>query len=71
MQVLGIPRSAVRHFVLDNDPVPRALLLLTPSLRALERVSPLTQLQRLQQWAASRLGVQVWLGRVWGSVLRA
>lgn len=39
-QLLGLPDSAVRNFVLDNDPVPRALLSVDPSFSLLKKVLP-------------------------------
>lgn len=36
VQVLGLKRSAIRSYVLENDPVPRALLSIDPTFTALK-----------------------------------
>ena len=35
LQALGLPDSSVQNFVLENDPVPRALLTADPAFHAL------------------------------------
>lgn len=50
MQVLGLPEGSVRSFVLENDPVPRALLSVDPTYTALRNSQPGAALLRLRSW---------------------
>ena len=44
MQELGLPAAAVRSFVLDNDPVPRAMLSADPTFAMLSKSAPMSWL---------------------------
>ncbi len=44
LQALGLPASAVRSFVLDNDPVPRAMLSADPAFALLKQSAPVAWL---------------------------
>lgn len=41
---MGLPAGAVRAFVLDNDPVPRAMLSVDPTFALLKSTAPLSWL---------------------------
>ena len=50
MQVLGLERSAIRNYVLENDPVPRALLSIDPTFTALKQNRAGAAFLQLRQW---------------------
>lgn len=50
LQVLGLPEGSIRSFVLENDPVPRALLSVDPTFTALKNSRPGAALLRLRSW---------------------
>lgn len=41
LQALGLPQHAMQHYVLDQDPVPRAMLSVDPTLSFLKQVAGL------------------------------
>lgn len=41
-QLLNLPPGAVRSFVLDNDPVPRAMLSVDPTFAMLKQSAPMS-----------------------------
>ena len=41
-QLLNMPPGAVRSFVLDNDPVPRAMLSVDPTFAMLKQSAPMS-----------------------------
>ncbi len=43
LRVLGLASSALQHYVLDQDPVPRAMLSVDPTLSVLKHVVGLSQ----------------------------
>ena len=43
-QIVGLPAGAVRSFVLDNDPVPRAMLSVDPTFALQKATAPLSWL---------------------------
>lgn len=47
-QALGLPASAVRSFVLDNDPVPRAMLSADPAFALLKQSAPVSWLLQVR-----------------------
>lgn len=47
-QALGLPESAVRSFVLDNDPVPRAMLSADPAFALLKQSAPVSWLLQVR-----------------------
>lgn len=47
-QALGLPESAVRSFVLDNDPVPRAMLSADPTFALLKQSAPVSWLLQVR-----------------------
>eukprot|EP00884_Botryococcus_braunii_P015633 jgi/Botrbrau1/2753/Bobra.0164s0032.1 len=49
LSVLGLPKSAMRNFVLDNDPVPRAMLSVDPSFTFLKKVAPIKALLEMRE----------------------
>lgn len=42
VQLLSLPSGAVRSFVLDNDPVPRAMLSVDPTFAMLKQSAPMS-----------------------------
>ncbi len=42
MQLLNLPPGTVRSFVLDNDPVPRAMLSVDPTFAMLKQSAPMS-----------------------------
>ena len=42
VQLLSLPPGAVRSFVLDNDPVPRAMLSVDPTFAMLKQSAPMS-----------------------------
>ena len=48
--MLGLPEGSMRSFVLENDPVPRALLSIDPTFTALKNSAPGSALLRLRHW---------------------
>lgn len=50
LQAIGLPPSAVQGFVLENDPVPRALLAADPAFAALKKSAAGDALLRMRQW---------------------
>ncbi|KAK9824288.1 hypothetical protein WJX72_009195 [[Myrmecia] bisecta] len=49
MQVLGLPPTAIQSFVLDNDPIPRAMLSVDPTFALLKRWPIMRSLLELRQ----------------------
>ena len=49
LKVLGAPPSACRSYVLENDPVPRALISADPNFRAAASWAPVARLLQLRQ----------------------
>ncbi len=41
-QVCGLPQGCVKSFVLDNDPIPRAMLSVDPTFALLKQSTPLS-----------------------------
>ena len=50
LQVLGLKRSAIRNYVLENDPVPRALLSIDPAFTFLKQNRAGAAFLQLRQW---------------------
>lgn len=50
LQMLGLPEGSMRSFVLENDPVPRALLSVDPTFTALKNSRPGAALLQLRHW---------------------
>jgi len=50
LQVLKLPDAAVRSFVLEHDPVPRALITADPAFHALKQYAPVQQLLQARSW---------------------
>ena len=44
LQVVGLPAGSVRSFVLDNDPVPRAMVSVDPTLALIRGSAPVAWL---------------------------
>lgn len=44
MQVCGLPQGCVKSFVLDNDPIPRAMLSVDPTFALLKQSTPVSLL---------------------------
>ena len=42
VQLLNLPPGTVRSFVLDNDPVPRAMLSVDPTFAMLKQSAPMS-----------------------------
>ena len=49
-QVLGLPKGALRSFVLENDPVPRAMLSADPAFALFKQSRIGGGLLRLRHW---------------------
>eukprot|EP00775_Hariotina_reticulata_P005491 gene5491-5726_t len=54
LQELGLPLEAVKDFVLENDPIPRALLSVDPTFELLKGWSPVQGLLHLREALAGR-----------------
>lgn len=50
LQALGLPASAMRSFVLDNDPVPRAMLSADPAFALLKQSAPVAWLLQAREF---------------------
>ena len=50
LQMLGLAEGSIRSFVLENDPVPRALLSVDPTFTALKNSRPGAALLQLRHW---------------------
>ena len=48
--MLGLAEGSIRSFVLENDPVPRALLSVDPTFTALKNSRPGAALLQLRHW---------------------
>ena len=48
MQVLGLPTAAIQSYVLDNDPVPRAMLSADPAFTYLSQTTPVSLFLKVQ-----------------------
>ncbi|KAL6765335.1 hypothetical protein V8C86DRAFT_793136 [Haematococcus lacustris] len=62
LQVLGLLSSAVRSFVLEHDPVPKAFITADPTYLMLQQVGPVRQLLEARSWlSGSRQWARSWL----------